>query len=147
MSYYSEMKKGKHSGMFTPVEYAIWLCGTAPSANDRILEAAAKELAELRERGDRLEAMIDRMAGTIVDLRMALATVKQVYEEQGWTTYRAENGELEINPTYETIRDALQLESGLTKDAPDRAKRCPECGSEIVMCMMGHYCGEVTPRR
>ena len=31
--------------------------------------------------------------------------------------------------------------------ATDGAKRCPECDSEIVVCMMGHYCGEVTPRR
>jgi hypothetical protein len=22
-------------------------------------------------------------------------------------------------------------------------KKCPECGSDIVTCMMGHYCGEV----
>lgn len=29
--------------------------------------------------------------------------------------------------------------------AGGRAGVCPECGSEIAVCMMGHYCGEKTP--
>jgi len=29
--------------------------------------------------------------------------------------------------------------------AGGRARVCPECGSEIAVCMMGHYCGEKTP--
>lgn len=73
----------------------------------------------VNDRADRLEGMIDRMAETIVDLRMALATVKQVYEEEGLTHYTTENGELEVNPTYSVIVEALQQKSQLTKHAPD----------------------------
>jgi hypothetical protein len=29
--------------------------------------------------------------------------------------------------------------------ADGRAGVCPECGSEIAVCMMGHYCGDKTP--
>lgn len=29
--------------------------------------------------------------------------------------------------------------------AGGRARVCPECDSEIAVCMMGHYCGEKTP--
>lgn len=36
-------------------------------------------------------------------------------------------------------------ESGTTTLAGGRARVCPECGSEIAVCMMGHYCGEKTP--
>lgn len=42
----------------------------------------------------------------------------------------------------ETLVDATQQVR-----AADGAKLCPECDSEIAVCMMGHYCGEVTPRR
>lgn len=62
------------------------------------------------ERGDRLEAMVDRMAETIVDLRMALATVKEVYEQEGLTHYTTESGERVVNPTYDTIYNALKQE-------------------------------------
>lgn len=84
----------------------------------------------VNDRGDRLEAMVDRMAETIVDLRMALATVKEVYEEEGWTHYTTEDSESEINPTYSVIVEALQQESGLTQRALDvpKAFRCT-CGS------------------
>ena len=29
-----------------------------------------------------------------------------------------------------------------TPRAVDGATVCPECGSEVAVCMMGHYCGE-----
>lgn len=29
--------------------------------------------------------------------------------------------------------------------AVDGARVCPECDSEIAVCMMGHYCGEKRP--
>jgi hypothetical protein len=35
-----------------------------------------------------------------------------------------------------------------TDDAEQSVRRtglCPECGSEVVVCMMGHYCGEKRP--
>lgn len=48
----------------------------------------------------------------------------------------------EIVNFVETLVDATQQVR-----AADGAKLCPECDSEIAVCMMGHYCGEVTPRR
>ena len=38
---------------------------------------------------------------------------------------------------------------GLLKDVTikDEPKLCPECDSEIAVCMMGHYCGEVITRK
>ena len=32
-----------------------------------------------------------------------------------------------------------------TPRATDGATVCPECGSDVVVCMMGHYCGEKRP--
>ncbi len=40
-----------------------------------------------------------------------------------------------------------RMRSGLTTGVVDGAKRCPECDSEIIVCIMGHCCGEVTPRQ
>lgn len=71
------------------------------------------------ERGDRLEATIDRMAGTIVDLRMALATVEEIYRQEGLTHYTTESGEQEINPAYSVICNALRQSGGLTKKAEE----------------------------
>ena len=34
---------------------------------------------------------------------------------------------------------------GLLKDVTIKDELCPECDSEIAVCMMGHYCGEVIP--
>lgn len=84
------------------------LVKTVVSANIRAFYHWSKNHL-INERGDRLEAMIDRMSGTIVDLRMTLATVKEVYEQEDWTHYKTEQGVREINPIYEMICDALEL--------------------------------------
>jgi hypothetical protein len=86
----------------------------------REFESLVGERDNAIDRGDRLEAMVDRMSETIVKLRMALATVKQVYEDEGLTHYKTENGESEINPTYAVIVEALQQKSGLTMRAAGR---------------------------
>jgi hypothetical protein len=31
------------------------------------------------------------------------------------------------------------------KMQPTLPTHCPECGSDVVVCMMGHYCGEKRP--
>ena len=85
----------------------------------REFESLVGERDNAIDRGDRLEAMVDRMSETIVELRMALATVKQVYEDEGLTHYTTENGKSEVNPTYSMIVEALQQKSGLTMRAPD----------------------------
>ena len=36
---------------------------------------------------------------------------------------------------------------GLLKDVTIKDELCPECDSEIAVCMMGHYCGEVITRK
>ena len=35
----------------------------------------------------------------------------------------------------------------LLKDVTIKDELCPECDSEIAVCMMGHYCGEVITRK
>ncbi len=32
---------------------------------------------------------------------------------------------------------------GLLNENKAALNRCPECDSEVAVCMMGHYCGEV----
>lgn len=54
--------------------------------------------------------------------------------------------ELGVSDIEELLAKVIELkESAQHTLAGGRAKVCPECGSEIAVCMMGHYCGEKTP--
>ena len=45
------------------------------------------------------------------------------------------------------IAENTLLREKLEKITSEKPKLCPECDSEIAVCMMGHYCGEVITRK